>query len=339
MHEIDIFSSPIGLGHVTRDIAVVDEFHNMNSKFITGAGASKILEKLRMKVKNVYNPPEFNVESGKLKNSAKWLWRYYQYYKECKEISKKIIDEDKPELIISDEDFASLSVAQQNKITNVLITDILETKFTSGFSSIIEKKMNKSMKNMIEKSDLVIIPENGDNDGNIIRTGPIVRQTKFSREQLREKFFFDKKTVLIAIGGTSAGEFLIDRAIKEIGKINQDIEVCVVAGPALEKKFENIKNLGFVENLHEYIFASDVLISLAGKSTIDEAKCYGTPSIFIPIKDHFEQEDNAKQEGFVFEDINRLNELILEKLEDKRNARKTDGAKIAASNIEKLIKA
>jgi len=339
MHEIDIFSSPIGLGHVTRDIAVVDEFHNMNSKFITGAGASKILEKLKMKVKNVYNPPEFNVESGKLKNSAKWLWSYYQYYKECKEISKKIIDEDKPELIISDEDFASLSVAQQNKITNVLITDILETKFTSGFSSIIEKKMNKSMKNMIEKSDLVIIPENGDNDGNIIRTGPIVRQTKFSREQLREKFFFDKKTVLIAIGGTSAGEFLIDRAIKEIEKINQDIEVCVVAGPALEKKFENIKNLGFVENLHEYIFASDVLISLAGKSTIDEAKCYGTPSIFIPIKDHFEQEDNAKQEGFVFEDINRLNELILEKLEDKRNARKTDGAKIAASNIEKLIKA
>jgi len=339
MHEIDIFSSPIGLGHVTRDIAVVDEFHNMNSKFITGAGASKILEKLKMKVENVYNPPEFNVEAGELKNSAKWLWRYYQYYKECKEISKKIIDEDKPELIISDEDFASLSVAQQNKITNVLITDILETKFTSGFSSIIEKKMNKSMKNMIEKSDLVIIPENGDNDGNIIRTGPIVRQTKFSREQLREKFFFDKKTVLIAIGGTSAGEFLINRAIKEIEKINQDIEVCVVAGPALEKKFENIKNLGFVENLHEYIFASDVLISLAGKSTIDEAKCYGTPSIFIPIKDHFEQEDNAKQEGFVFEDINRLNELILEKLEDKRNARKTDGAKIAASNIEKLIKA
>ena len=339
MHEIDIFSSPIGLGHVTRDIAVVDEFHNMNSKFITGAGASKILEKLKMKVENVYNPPEFNVEAGELKNSAKWLWRYYQYYKECKEISKKIIDEDKPELIISDEDFASLSVAQENKITNVLITDILETKFTSGFSSIIEKKMNKSMKSMIEKSDLVIIPENGDNDGNIIRTGPIVRQTKFSREQLRENFFFDKKTVLIAIGGTSAGEFLIDRAIKEIGKINQDIEVCVVAGPALEKKFENIKNLGFVENLHEYIFASDVLISLAGKSTIDEAKCYGTPSIFIPIKDHFEQEDNAKQEGFVFEDINRLNELILEKLEDKRNARKTDGAKIAASNIEKLIKA
>ena len=59
--------------------------------------------------------------------------------------------------------------------------------------------------------------------------------------------------------------------------------------------------------MHEIIFASDVLlISLAGKSTIDEANAYGTPAIFIPIKGHFEQEDNAKEQGFVFEDIKNL---------------------------------
>ena len=67
------------------------------------------------------------------------------------------------------------------------------------------------------------------------------------------------------------------------------------------------------------IYAADLLISLAGKSTIDEANAYGTPGIFIPIKDHFEQEDNAKKEGFVFDDIKRLDVLILEKLEQKRN--------------------
>ena len=55
-----------------------------------------------------------------------------------------------------------------------------------------------------------------------------------------------------------------------------------------------------------------MIISLAGKSTIDEAKAYGTPGIFIPIKGHFEQEDNAKTEGFIFEDINRLETLISE---------------------------
>ena len=96
-------------------------------------------------------------------------------------------------------------------------------------------------------------------------------------------------------------------------------------------------NLGFVNNLHEIIFAADLLISLAGKSTIDEANAYGTPAIFIPIKGHFEQEDNAREQGFVFEDITRLDTLILEKLEEKRNQVNTDGAKIASDIIKKLM--
>ncbi|MFB5623972.1 MAG: UDP-glucuronosyltransferase, partial [Nitrosopumilus sp.] len=57
---------------------------------------------------------------------------------------------------------------------------------------------------------------------------------------------------------------------------------------------------------------------------------------FIPIKGHFEQEDNAKEEGFEFGDINRLEELILEKLEAKRNQVNTEGAKVAAKIIQKL---
>ncbi len=81
-----------------------------------------------------------------------------------------------------------------------------------------------------------------------------------------------------------------------------------------------------------------MIISLAGKSTIDEAKAYGTPGIFIPIKGHFEQEDNAKTEGFVFEDINRLETLISEKLEQKRNKINISGAKLASEIIKKMIK-
>ncbi|MBT7919945.1 MAG: UDP-glucuronosyltransferase, partial [Nitrosopumilus sp.] len=129
-----------------------------------------------------------------------------------------------------------------------------------------------------------------------------------------------------------------DKSIEAILKINQDIEIIVVSGPSVSKKFENVKNLGFVDNLHELILASNLIISLAGKSTIDEAKAYGTPGIFIPIKDHFEQEDNAQNEGFVFEDVNRLDELILEKLEQKRNEIKTDGVKIASEIIKKIMK-
>ena len=337
MNVFDFFSSPIGLGHVTRDIAIANNFENITTNFVTGSGAAKILKNLDFKVQDVYNPPSFIVENGTLKSPAKWLWNYYQYYKDCKKISQRILQEDNPNLVISDEDFASLSIAQKMKIPTVLVTDVLETRFTKGLASFIEKKMNKSMQEIIKKCDIVILPENGNDQDNIRRVGPIVRQTNFSREELRKKFSFEKKTIVISIGGTDTGLFLIEKALESISKINQDIEIILVTGPAINKKFENVRNLGFVDNLHELIFAADLLISLAGKSTIDEANAYGTPAIFIPIKGHFEQEDNAKEEGFVFDDIKRLDVLILEKLEEKRNQVNTDGAKKASNIIRKLM--
>ncbi len=337
MNVFDFFSSPIGLGHVTRDIAIANNFENISTNFVSGSGAVKILKNLDFKVQDVYNPPSFIVENGTLKSPARWLWNYYQYYKDCKKISQKILQEDNPYLVISDEDFASLTVAQKMKIPTVLITDVLETRFTKGLVSFIEKKMNKSMQDIIKKCDIVILPENGDDQDNIKKVGPIVRQINFSREALRKKFSFDKKTIVISIGGTDTGLFLIEKALESISKINQDVEVVLVSGPAISKKFENVRNLGFVDNLHELIFAADLLISLAGKSTIDEANAYGTPGIFIPIKGHFEQEDNAREEGFVFDDIKRLDVLILEKLEQKRNKTNTNGAKNASNIINELM--
>jgi UDP-N-acetylglucosamine--N-acetylmuramyl-(pentapeptide) pyrophosphoryl-undecaprenol N-acetylglucosamine transferase len=337
MNVFDFFSSPIGLGHVTRDIAIANDFENISTNFVTGSGAARILEKMNFKVQDVYNPPSFIIENGTLKNPTKWLWNYYQYYRDCKNISEKIIQKDNPALVISDEDFASLTVAQSMKIPTVLITDVLETRFTKGLTSFIEKKMNKSMQEIIQKCDIVIFPENGENTDNIKRVGPIVRQTNLTREELRRKFSFDKNTIVISIGGTNAGVFLIEKALEVISKMNQDVEIVLVSGPAVDKKFENVRNLGFVDNLHEIIFAADLVISLAGKSTIDEANAYGTPAIFIPIKGHFEQEDNAKEQGFVFEDINRLDELIVKKLAEKRTPANTDGAKIASEIIRKFM--
>jgi len=197
--------------------------------------------------------------------------------------------------------------------------------------------MNKSMHEIIKKCDIVIIPDTGEDHENIKRVGPIVRDTNYTREELRKKFSFEKNIILISIGGTDAGLFLIEKTIQVVSKIDQDIEIVLVSGPAVNKKFENVRNLGFVDNLHELIFAADLIISLEGKSTIDEANAYGTPGIFIPIKGHFEQEDNAREQGFEFRDIDRLEELIEEKLEQKRNQVNTDGAKIASEIIQNLM--
>ena len=338
MTKILFFCSPIGLGHATRDLAIINQMELESCKIFSGSSAIQFFQRNDIEANDVYSPPKFEVQNGKLEKSLKWLWSYYKYYKNCKEISNDIIRKEEPELIISDEDFASIAVAQERGIRNIVITDILETKFTTGFGAMVEKKMNKTMQEMLQKANRVIIPESGMNQDNIIRTGPIVRKIEKSRDEIRNDLDFKKKTIVLSVGGTDAGIFLIKQTIDAVKKIQLDVELVLVAGPKIKEEFgNNFRNLGFVENLHEVIFASDLVISLAGKSTIDESVVYGTPGIFIPIKDHFEQEDNAKEMGFNFEDIFNLENLIKEKLNVNRNEQRENGVSLAGMEISKIL--
>ena len=282
------FCSPIGLGHATRDLAIINELKLESCKIFSGSSAIEFFQKNNVQAYDVYSPPEFKVQNGKLEKSLRWLWDYYKYYKKCKEIANQIINDEKPDLIISDEDFASIAIAQEKGISNIIITDILETKFTRGFGGIVEKKMNRTMQEMLKKANRVIIPELGVNQNNIIRTGPIVRKIQKNRDKIRNDLDFKKKTIVLSVGGTDAGIFLIKQTIDAIKKIQLDIELILVAGPKIKEDFGNdLRNLGFVENLHEIIFAADLVISLAGKSTIDESIVYGTPGIFYTNKRPF----------------------------------------------------
>jgi UDP-N-acetylglucosamine--N-acetylmuramyl-(pentapeptide) pyrophosphoryl-undecaprenol N-acetylglucosamine transferase len=336
------FTSPIGLGHASRDIVIASKL-NANITFVSGEGASRMISDYGFPVKDLYSHEGFDVDgSGELKHTFKWIMNYYSYYKRCKGIARNLIDKNKTRLVIADEDFAATAIAQKNNIPNVVITDVLQTSFTkSTLFSAIEKKMNRVMKEMINKSTLVIIPEYGEDHDNFAYVGPIVREVSSSREKLRERFGFSRKTILVTIGGTNAGLFLINKAIEAYNAIKGkiDADMVVVSGPSVNIELPDVKHIGYVKNLHEMVYACDLLISLAGRSTTDEADVYGTPSIFIPIKNHFEQEENARRHGFSFDDIYRLKDIIPEKLAAGRNnANASNGAVKAATLISNLMK-
>jgi UDP-N-acetylglucosamine--N-acetylmuramyl-(pentapeptide) pyrophosphoryl-undecaprenol N-acetylglucosamine transferase len=69
---------------------------------------------------------------------------------------------------------------------------------------------------------------------------------------------------------------------------------------------------------------------------MDESIAYGTPGIFIPIKNHFEQERGAARLGFKYTDIFRLDSLIEENLSKKRRTVYANGAEKAAKIITSL---
>ncbi len=328
------FSSPIGLGHASRDAAVAG-YSGGGIRFVTGGAAAEFLKMTGYDVINQYTPPQFTIQDGALVKSNGWLWKYYKYYRDCKKISSHIIRNERPDIITSDEDFASLAVAQGKNIPCVLITDILETRFVRGLASLIEKKMNRSMRDIISSCDAVIIPEDGPDEGNIRRVGPIVRQVRFPRNELRRRLGFEKKTVVITVGGTGAGAFLVKSALSAVRKTGHD--AVVVAGPSLQAE-PGVRNLGFVDNLHEVICAADLVIAPAGRSTMDEAAAYGTPGIFIPIRNHFEQEDNAKRHGFNHDDILKLESLIEERIGRRPTESNAGGAQKAWEIIQDIVR-
>lgn len=384
---LDLFSSPIGLGHVTRDIAIAENLEKCNSKnnhdgcegdsisagtssgmegvrstggsapiqtrFVTGGGAAQMLRNLDFDVRDLYrNYPRFVVKDGSLQNPRRWLWQYYLYYRRCKAVSRDILVSDRPDLLVSDEDFASLSVAQELDIPTILITDIRRTRFTGGVASLVERYMNRAMHKIMQRCERVILLDDDDNEngdlGNVCRAGPIVRQVASSRDELRKQFGLDRRTITVSIGGTDAGLFLIKRTLEAISGIGGDLDVVVVSGPSAEGMHgdglyhdgmgNRIRSMGLVDNLHELVMASDVLVSLAGRSTMDEAAAYGTPAVFIPIRRHFEQEDNARRQGFVHGDVGRLRELIQERLRYKRQEPTVpaDGTRVACEIIREV---
>jgi UDP-N-acetylglucosamine--N-acetylmuramyl-(pentapeptide) pyrophosphoryl-undecaprenol N-acetylglucosamine transferase len=329
------FSSPIGLGHITRDIAIAKEmaqsFNYYNFDFITGSKAFDFVcnendssEVSNFNAYNLYYPPEFSIDDGKLNNSFIWLLKYVSYFQKSKIKIKKLLSTKnknwETSLIITDEDFASLSVGKDLNIPRILITDILRTHFIrKGVLSNIENFLNNSMCKLIKSCDCVIIPESGDNRDNLFYVGPIVREIKTTRDELRKRLSFNKKTILVTIGGTSAGFYLIKRTVESFIRLRKRFDCDLVVSFSSSISANNqgdafYRSIGFVNNIHEYVYAADLVISLAGKSTIDESLVYGTPGIFIPIKNHFEQEDRAIEMGFSYEDINKLDTIMEEKL-------------------------
>lgn len=337
---ITFFTSPIGLGHATRDIAIAEQLLKADGiAFVSGEGAASLIAKKGYDTMDVYRPEKFVVESGQLQHSFKWLMSYYSYYKKCKVIAKEILDK-RAGLVVSDEDFASIAIGEEMGRRRVLITDITETHFTTGPASMIERKMNKSMQKMIQACDCVIIPDAGDDYGNIRHVGPIVRQASAGRDALRKQFGFTRNTIVVSTGGTDAGRYLIEKAIEVHRKLQSrlDSELVVVSGPSLKlPDSPDYRNLGFVDNLHELVYAADLVISLAGRSTIDESIAYGTPGIFIPIKGHFEQEEGAARLGFKYEDIFRLESLVEEKIGRRNNNNAVHAAGGGAERAAKII--
>jgi processive 1,2-diacylglycerol beta-glucosyltransferase len=107
----------------------------------------------------------------------------------------------------------------------------------------------------------------------------------FSKTGLKDGVF----TVLVIGGGFGVGP--IEDIAKEVGKVSAKVQMVVICGhnqelagriEALGGKIRcDIKVLGFVDNVYEYMEISDVLISKSGGITVSESLAKELPMIVI----------------------------------------------------------
>ena len=337
--------SPIGLGHASRSVAIANKLRSkgFHIEFYTGGPAVKFLSSYGFKVNEIHERiPFFKVdERGRLKDITRWMIDYVRFYKRTKKKVFKILNRDVTDIIISDEEFAFGVYALENSVKLIFVTDLIQTNFAKNwFGRIIEKRTNKWFREFYERVPLTIVPEeNGEKIGNMIYTGPIVRELTKKREEIYEEIGIDEPYILVTTGGSPLGPFLF-RSIQRLQKTNSDLHgfPTVFVGIGSSKfSGKKIKAFEFYRDMQNLVAYSELVITTAGKSTIDECLVYGVKCIAIPIKGHYEQERNAKKIGYSYEDLEQLEKLVKEKISQDPPKPKKNNLKKAVDIIMRSI--
>jgi UDP-N-acetylglucosamine--N-acetylmuramyl-(pentapeptide) pyrophosphoryl-undecaprenol N-acetylglucosamine transferase len=333
--------SPIGLGHATRAVAV-GEFlvaAGVDVVFVSGGPAVECLRSYGFKVEDTVSEPVPKVDNGEMKNVVSWYIKYWRGFRQSKKALGKILDSLKSDAVVGDEEFSSVTLALERGIPHAMITDELELGFArTWLARRIERRVSHWYADLQRRVSLLVIPEAGKDGGNRRYVGPIVRAATKSRAQVVDELGLPREShlVVVALSGTGIGSHLIQGAIQALSSAPDSVLV-LIGNRGGRLSGERIFDLGVVKDGQNFVAAADVVVSTAGKSTIDEAASFGTPLIAIPIRHHSEQLRNASALGFSPEDIERIPELIASKIGRRQQALGFEGARKAARLIRSLL--
>lgn len=190
----------------------------------------------------------------------------------------KLLEDYKIDSIISVVPICSEYISAYKKMTgsdiplSTCITDIeVHNSWINDLTSYYFVPSNKTKKYLITKNI---------NPKNIIVSGIPVK-SKFNKEKIKT----EKRKILIMGGGLG----LIPNINEFITNLNysKNIELTIIVGNNkklynwLTKEYKNLKVLGFVNNVHDHMISSDLIITKAGGITTFEAIYAETPLYII----------------------------------------------------------
>lgn len=334
--------SPIGLGHATRSLVVADSLKRNGAevRLFSGGKAAEFISGQGLAVDALVDdaaPWTRGVEMGRV---SLWYLRAWLAQRANVKRVARLAEAYRPDIVVCDEEFSGLEVAKRLGLKRVLIADELDLGFArSWVAKKIEARVERWYRGLQEGVDLLIVPEPGNDGGNRRYVGPIVRGRTADCEATRGRHGIPPgRVVLFSMSGSGIGRVLVERLVRamEAGRL-PDCNLVVTGNRGPRFVAERVLDLGVVPDNQDLVACADVIVSTAGKSTIDEAAAAGTPMVAIPIRFHAEQERNAAALGYTSDDAGRVAELVAMKIGRRETPRTFHGEENASRLILSLI--
>lgn len=333
--------SPIGLGHATRATVLVEELKRQGAevKLFSGGKAAEFLRDAGYEVDDIVDDPVPHISGGVMTRVSSWYIRSWLAYRRTLPRTERLFEVFSPDVVVGDEEFTGVEVARRHGKKRVFISDELMLGFGRGWlSRRIEGRVARWYHSLQDSVNLLVVPEEGADSGNRRYVGPIVRRRSADCAAVRKRHGVPEgRVILFSMSGSGIGLELLQRTAEAASRLRAEGASLVVTGNRGPKVTgEGVFDLGFVSDNQDLISCADLVVSLAGKSTIDEAAAAGTPIIVIPIKNHAEQERNASALGYSYQDISRLADLIVQKIGRREPPKTFEGEKKASRLILSL---
>jgi len=293
----------VGLGHSTRDEAVIKKIieKNKNAKIHVAA-----FDLAYDYFKEKYFSTEISglrLSEGKFKFSiAKTIlknWNFLYIWLSTFFKLRRTIKHFNPDKVVIDfEPIAALAARSCNVEQVALFNYDAELfkeyrKQNKSINLLIQSLYFKATYNLVKGKKIVasFFKSGFKNGYNYVQL--IIRDKKADLEpenKILKKFGLKKKPILVSIGGSGLGMFLIEEILK-LAKHFKDEEFVFFCDRHL--KGSNYACMPFSPNFLEYLKVCKGVITLAGHSTLSEILAYKKPSLIYPIPNYIEQELNC----------------------------------------------
>ncbi len=339
-----------GLGHATRCIPVIEELLNQNFKvFIASDGRALKLLKLEFPALTFFELPAYDVHYSTKNMIWNIAWQLPKIlmaiWKEKKAV-QRIIDEEKIDVILSDNRFGCHSP----KTKNIFLTHQLKIKMPYPF---LERTVDFFNHLFIKKFNECWIPD-FDNEPNLsgeLAHGSFLKHSKFIGALSRMEYFETKKKndVVVVLSGPEPQRTFLEALIFEQIK-GLDLKILIVQGKTekMERTHlsKNIKIVSFLtsKELNQSILSSDLVICRSGYSSIMDLAKLRKRAVLIPTPGQTEQEYLAEKffrEGVFYFQEQRdfdLEEAMKASKKFKGFQSKGQSKMVLKENIQRLLK-